>query len=192
MQERVEDGRERDLRFIDLPERVQQCVMQSANGFEDWLASFTPPANRADAVDPGTAYRLEERIGEGLYGVPGAYRIRRETYPDDGSGSEDLGPYATLKEAILQTLPQDYDLSGPEYHTTVDLWDTEGGPAALWDYEDQTVKAVEIEWETDGESVDLPTEVELPSDLDEDEVADYLSDKFGWLVKGFEIEREGA
>jgi len=44
-----------------------------------------------------------------------------------------------------------------------------------------------IKWETDGEQVDLPTEVEVPDTLDEFEVADYLSDNYGWLVESFEF-----
>lgn len=45
----------------------------------------------------------------------------------------------------------------------------------------------DIKWETDGEVVDLPTEVEVDDDLDEDEIADYLSDEYGWLVNGFSL-----
>lgn len=53
------------------------------------------------------------------------------------------------------------------------------------------MKAVDIIWETDGEEIDLPTEVELPSDFDrddEDAITDYLSDEYGWLVISYEIE----
>ena len=45
----------------------------------------------------------------------------------------------------------------------------------------------DIKWETDGEVVELPTEVEVDDDLDEDEIADYLSDEYGWLVNGFSL-----
>jgi len=38
-------------------------------------------------------------------------------------------------------------------------------------------------WETDGENIDLPNKVEVPVDIKEEEVADWLSDKYGWLVK---------
>ena len=54
------------------------------------------------------------------------------------------------------------------------------------------MKAVEIIWETDGEEVDLPTEMELPSDIeedDEDAICDYLSDETGWLVISYNIEK---
>lgn len=51
-------------------------------------------------------------------------------------------------------------------------------------------KAYNIDWETDGQDVDLPVEVELPEDIDTDaigEVEDYLSDEYGYLVNSFEI-----
>ena len=45
-----------------------------------------------------------------------------------------------------------------------------------------------IDWETDGYDVDLPKEVTIES-MEEDMIADYLSDTYGWLVNSFEIER---
>lgn len=47
------------------------------------------------------------------------------------------------------------------------------------------MKIYDIEWETDGEIVDLPDEVEVPNDLDDNEIAEYLSDTYGWLVNSF-------
>jgi len=47
-----------------------------------------------------------------------------------------------------------------------------------------------IDWETDGEDVDLPTTMEVPADLENDEIADYLSDQMGWLVNGFVMGAE--
>lgn len=51
------------------------------------------------------------------------------------------------------------------------------------------MKITDIVWETDGYSVEeleLPTEVDIPWDVEEDEIADYLSDKYGFLVESFE------
>jgi len=45
----------------------------------------------------------------------------------------------------------------------------------------------DIKWETDDEVVDLPTEVEVDDNMSDDEVADYLSDTYGWLVNGFSL-----
>lgn len=44
-----------------------------------------------------------------------------------------------------------------------------------------------IKWETDGEVVGLPTEVEVADGLDDDQIADYLSDTYGWLVISFAL-----
>lgn len=44
-----------------------------------------------------------------------------------------------------------------------------------------------ITWETDGEEIDLPTEVEVPDELDDDRISDYLSDIYGWLAISFSV-----
>lgn len=50
------------------------------------------------------------------------------------------------------------------------------------------MKATNIKWETDGEAVELPSEMIIPEEVDEDGIADYLSDETGWLVDSFDIE----
>ena len=45
----------------------------------------------------------------------------------------------------------------------------------------------DIKWVTDGADVTLPTEVEVPDNLDDDEIADYLSDEYGFLLEGFAL-----
>ena len=43
-----------------------------------------------------------------------------------------------------------------------------------------------IEWDTDGEDIpELPTEVLVPKDWDDDEVTDWLSDTYGFCVYGW-------
>ena len=52
-------------------------------------------------------------------------------------------------------------------------------------------KVIDIVWETDGVDANLPTEVELPSDIEEDDydaIDDYLSDTYGWLVNDYSVE----
>ena len=46
---------------------------------------------------------------------------------------------------------------------------------------------VSVVWETDGESVDLPDEVEIPEYVKKEnyDIADYLSKTYGWLVKSY-------
>ena len=45
----------------------------------------------------------------------------------------------------------------------------------------------DIIWETDGEEVDIPTEVEVDDNMSDDEITDYLSDTYGWLVISFAL-----
>ena len=48
--------------------------------------------------------------------------------------------------------------------------------------------AVNIDWDTEGEDVDLPTKVKLPAGIDDEDITDYLSDTYGWLVNSYNIE----
>lgn len=55
------------------------------------------------------------------------------------------------------------------------------------------MKVVDIIWETDGEELDLPSEMELPNDIDQDDddaITDYLSDETGFLVIAYTKENE--
>jgi hypothetical protein len=45
-----------------------------------------------------------------------------------------------------------------------------------------------IVWETDGEDVDLPDEMEIPSDIEEDEIEGYLSNETGFLVLSYCVD----
>ncbi len=54
-----------------------------------------------------------------------------------------------------------------------------------------TLYATNIQWETDGEEVELPKKVKLPFlYMKEQDISDYLSDTYGWLHNGFEIIRK--
>lgn len=47
---------------------------------------------------------------------------------------------------------------------------------------------VVVEWDTDGvpsEELGLPSVVKIPEYIPEDEVADYLSDKYGYCVDSY-------
>lgn len=62
------------------------------------------------------------------------------------------------------------------------------------------VRFFDIDWETDGEDVDLPDELIIPMEIEARDLADrselkrhidtygagYLSDKTGWLVNSFD------
>jgi hypothetical protein len=51
-----------------------------------------------------------------------------------------------------------------------------------------TIKVSGIVWETDGEDVDLPDEMEIPSDIEKDEIENYLSNETGFLVLSYCID----
>ena len=48
---------------------------------------------------------------------------------------------------------------------------------------------VEVNWETDGEEVDIPSVVYIPKNLEltNEAVCKYLSDTYGWLVNDWRI-----
>lgn len=51
------------------------------------------------------------------------------------------------------------------------------------------IRIFNIQWETDGEKVDLPTEIESEVEaIDEDAISEWLSDTYGWHHNGFEFE----
>lgn len=50
------------------------------------------------------------------------------------------------------------------------------------------MKKVYVNWETDGMSIKelgLPSKVNVPKSIDVEEIADWLSDKYGFLVESF-------
>lgn len=49
--------------------------------------------------------------------------------------------------------------------------------------------ATNIIWDTDDEPVDLPTSIEIPKDVtDEDDISDYLSELTSFCHKGFVLK----
>ena len=52
------------------------------------------------------------------------------------------------------------------------------------------MKAINILWDTDGEDIELPNEIEIPDWVDkedDDEISDYLSDTTGFCHFGYEL-----
>lgn len=67
-------------------------------------------------------------------------------------------------------------------HTEVECYVSELEPIT-------NMKAINIVWDTDGYVIEwLPFEVDIPSHIKEDRIADYLSNEYGFCVEGFEIE----
>lgn len=50
-------------------------------------------------------------------------------------------------------------------------------------------KAINIEWED--EEKELPSEVDIPWDIFDDDISDYLYYKYDCLMRNYEIEEEG-
>lgn len=47
---------------------------------------------------------------------------------------------------------------------------------------------VSVEWDTDGEDVkDLPTTIAVPNEIEDYDVADWLSDNYGWCVYSWRV-----
>ena len=54
------------------------------------------------------------------------------------------------------------------------------------------MKAINIIWDTDGENVRLPNEIEIPNTMIElDAISDYITDETGFCHKGFELDYDG-
>lgn len=54
------------------------------------------------------------------------------------------------------------------------------------------MKAINIIWDTDGENVTLPNEIEIPNTMIELEaISDYITDETGFCHKGFELDYNG-
>ena len=50
------------------------------------------------------------------------------------------------------------------------------------------IKVTNIIWATDGEEcLELPSTVTINSEISEEDIADYLSDTYGWLVESFVV-----
>ena len=49
--------------------------------------------------------------------------------------------------------------------------------------EDGNTRLVLVDWDDDGEN--LPTKVKIPTDIADEDVADYLSDTYGFCVNGW-------
>ena len=53
---------------------------------------------------------------------------------------------------------------------------------------EMVARTVSVKWDTDGmdeEELDLPNEVNVPSILDDEEVADWLTEAYGFCIKGW-------
>lgn len=53
------------------------------------------------------------------------------------------------------------------------------------------MRAINIIWDTDGENITLPTEIDIPNEMtDEEEISDYITDETGFCHYGFELVKD--
>ncbi|WP_315922924.1 hypothetical protein [Mesorhizobium sp. SP-1A] len=136
--EKVEDGQEVDLALGDLEPQIVQHILGRINeGWREFLEAVEnkePHAVAATREDASENEGLRNSAGDGLYWTDDGYMIKK-----DGDPSEDLGPYTTAREALINTLPDHYSLSGPEYHSTVN------DPSSMEKSEGAAEKLAELE-----------------------------------------------
>lgn len=123
--EAVENGASVDLAFPDLPPALRVAVLRSINvAWEDFLAMVEKHDSGAVAISREKAEvndGTKDSAGAGIYSVGGGWAIRT----DSDLAREDRGPYLDAADALRATLPEDYALSGPEYHSTESMDRTE-------------------------------------------------------------------
>ena len=131
----VEAGTARDLRWIDLAPGLQARILSDLNeGFSNYIEAAPAAASRDEARDWQGLWSDYSGDRTPIYRDGDSFRIRDdERARDEG----DPGPFDTFRDALFYMLPRDYDLSGPEYHTTVDLWDETGGPVEPWNRDEE-------------------------------------------------------
>lgn len=119
----VEQGEAVDLALGDLPSHIVEHIISRCNeGFSDYLKLIENMDPKAVAQSRKAAEYKEPggySIGKGIYIDDGAYYVKIEG-DTDTDASYDYGPYFTDREALIATLPDKNDLSGPEYHSTID------------------------------------------------------------------------
>ena len=49
-------------------------------------------------------------------------------------------------------------------------------------------RATRIDWDTDGEDIPLPDEMDIPDDIEDEDIADWMSDETGFCIKSFFLE----
>lgn len=80
-----------------------------------------------------------------------------------------------------------WDLEGDDwfYRVRIESYEVPESQSKLKKY------ATNIIWDTDDEDIDyfdLPSRVEIPTEVDVEDIADYLSDEFSFCVKRFDID----
>ena len=113
----VESGEAVDLCSDDLSEEEKAHILRRVNeAWADWLAriaSRDPVAVARCADEAVTNDGTHRDAGQGLFlGTDGAFYVEVESAP-----YEARGPFLCPAEALRATLPDEWALAGPEYHS---------------------------------------------------------------------------
>lgn len=119
--DRVEAGTEVDLAIGDLRPELQDHILRRVNeAWQDYLDALADPQGTAVAqtrdkaeVNEGT----HDSGGKGIYAAGSGFCVRL----DGEYASDDRGPFQTARQALAATLPDEYGLAGPEYHSSVNV-----------------------------------------------------------------------
>ena len=107
-------------------------------------------------------------------------RVVIEVENDKLNGEEYDVLVAKAKERLINNLTDDY------LNCIEDVREDKECPYDK-ETDEETIK-VYVNWETDGYSLEelgLPNEVDVPKDIEEEDIADWLSDEYGFLVNSF-------
>lgn len=102
-----------------------------------------------------------------------------------------VAQFENLKACVMNNMPEESfsgDVFGMYYTLTQDYDD--GSTPLIYEVyaipmPNQSVKVTNIEWDTNGKDIDLPTEciIEVPYDASTEQIVGKLSDEYGWCVK---------
>jgi hypothetical protein len=127
MAEHAEAGNAVDLALGDLQPELQNHILYRVNeAWEDTLSAanrldpkIVAPNRESAEINDGTI----QSSGKGIYIEDGEFFVRL-----DGPEGDDRGCYDTARKALLNTLPDNYSVSGPEYHPLHDVASLEPTP----------------------------------------------------------------
>lgn len=101
-------------------------------------------------------------------------------------------------EILLNGLVESHEKAWRDLKDDDDFWDARDRMKEFLDSAEEddagtTGKrfAREIEWDTDGEDAGLPEEVEIPDSVNDEDISDYLSDTYGFLVYSYREDKGG-
>lgn len=122
MHQWVEEKRGVDLAIGDLRPELQAHILRRVNeAWHDCLVSIEKRCN-GNTVAKSREHAFPNEGGhlcggEGIYSAGNGFCVRL----DGDDAADDRGPFLTAREVLIATLPDDYALSGPEYHSTVNV-----------------------------------------------------------------------